>query len=58
MLCQLLFENILCPYNIQGRKRWGCGGDLEIINSMTIITKSDEQYRCRSKVSVLYCDRC
>lgn len=54
MLCQLLFENLLCPYNIQGRKRWGCGDDLEIINSMTIITKSNEQYRCRSKVSVVF----
>lgn len=30
------------------------GGDLEIINSMTIITKSDEEYRCRSKVSVVF----
>lgn len=56
MLCQLLFQNLLCPYNIQGRKRGEGGGgvDLEIINSMTIITKSDEQYRCRSKVSVVF----
>lgn len=46
MLCQLLFQNLLCPYNIQGRKRGEGGVDLEIINSMTIMNNTDVVQKC------------